>query len=299
MRSYAIHSTLGNTCDKASVNGVPQSIFSPLRNGDLVEIVTSEAVRPLPEWADMVVSGKARAEIRRAVNAYERRTREASGRAQLLQAFHAREAGVAPPRRLPSDAAILCAAKALRSSPRLLADVSDVYSAIASGKIALARLVAALRRSSLRSSPTSRRRNPAPGSDAPADATTASAGPAADASVGSETSTGTGTGAPRGSGGEGEGGGPARAVVAPRWEARLGVRLAAESDALFPLMHEVRNAGAVLLHYAVRTREAGGSVHAEVRVELQAPEQLQQLLTSLRSLPRVAGVRELSDAPPQ
>ena len=63
--AYAVHTGLGNHCVGASVNGRSLSIHSGLRNGDLVEILTDPASGPPPEWEQLVVSGKARAEIQR------------------------------------------------------------------------------------------------------------------------------------------------------------------------------------------------------------------------------------------
>eukprot|EP00967_Tisochrysis_lutea_P115233 scaffold184460_cov30-Tisochrysis_lutea.AAC.1 len=51
-----------------------QSIHTTLRNGDRVEIITSTAVEPTAEWASLVKSGRARAEIRRFIGAQRRHT---------------------------------------------------------------------------------------------------------------------------------------------------------------------------------------------------------------------------------
>ena len=59
--AYAIHSALGNRCSSARVNGRLQSIHSNLRNGDRVEVETSDRARPVASWESLVVSGKARA----------------------------------------------------------------------------------------------------------------------------------------------------------------------------------------------------------------------------------------------
>ncbi len=71
--AYAIHTSIGNHCESARVNGRPQPIHSTLRNADRVEITTGAGVEPALEWIDLVSSGRARAEIRRYHNAKRRR----------------------------------------------------------------------------------------------------------------------------------------------------------------------------------------------------------------------------------
>jgi len=72
--AYAIHSSIGHRCSSCRVNGRAQSIHTTLRNGDRVEIITSTAVEPTAEWASLVKSGRARAEIRRFIGAQRRHT---------------------------------------------------------------------------------------------------------------------------------------------------------------------------------------------------------------------------------
>jgi len=65
--AYAVHTEVGNTCVGAKVNGRIVPLRTKLQNGDQVEIVTSSAQRPSPEWEAFVVTGKARAHIRRRI----------------------------------------------------------------------------------------------------------------------------------------------------------------------------------------------------------------------------------------
>src|SRR6185437_16119742 len=65
--AYAVHTEVGNTCVGAKVNGRIVPLRTKLENGDQVEIVTSSAQKPSPEWEGFVVTGKARAHIRRRV----------------------------------------------------------------------------------------------------------------------------------------------------------------------------------------------------------------------------------------
>src|SRR3546814_16694973 len=70
--AYAVHSEVGDTCVGAKVNGRMVQLRAPLQNGDQVEIITSKAQPPSPDWAQFVVSGKAKARVRRFVRLKQR-----------------------------------------------------------------------------------------------------------------------------------------------------------------------------------------------------------------------------------
>ncbi|MCT8267661.1 bifunctional (p)ppGpp synthetase/guanosine-3',5'-bis(diphosphate) 3'-pyrophosphohydrolase [Afifella sp. JA880] len=85
--AYAVHTDIGDTCVGAKVNGKLTPLVTPLENGDEVEIVRSEAQRPPPAWESVVVTGKARAAIRRATRAHVRKQYAGLGRHTLHRAF--------------------------------------------------------------------------------------------------------------------------------------------------------------------------------------------------------------------
>jgi len=85
--AYAVHSEIGDRCVGAKINGRMMPLRSTLRNGDQVEIVTSKAQTPSPTWERFVVSGKARARIRRFIRMQEREQYESLGRSILQRAF--------------------------------------------------------------------------------------------------------------------------------------------------------------------------------------------------------------------
>ncbi len=70
--AYAVHSTVGDTCVGAKINGEIRPLRTILQNGDQVEILTSKAQHPSTEWERFVVTGKAKAAIRRYVRAFKR-----------------------------------------------------------------------------------------------------------------------------------------------------------------------------------------------------------------------------------
>jgi len=62
--AYSIHSDLGNTCVAVKINGLQLPLRSELKNGDIIEVVTSANSQPNPGWLAFVRTGKARASIR-------------------------------------------------------------------------------------------------------------------------------------------------------------------------------------------------------------------------------------------
>lgn len=70
--AYAVHTGLGDKTVGAKVNGRLVPLRTILNNGDSVEILISATQEPQPAWLHFVISGKARAAIRRHVRHKER-----------------------------------------------------------------------------------------------------------------------------------------------------------------------------------------------------------------------------------
>jgi GTP pyrophosphokinase len=85
--AYAVHSAVGDHCVGAKINGRMMPLRTPLNNGDQVEIVTSKAQTPNPTWDRFVVTGRAKARIRRFVRTQQRLQYADLGRAILTRAF--------------------------------------------------------------------------------------------------------------------------------------------------------------------------------------------------------------------
>jgi GTP pyrophosphokinase len=90
--AYAVHSEVGDTCVGAKINGRIMPLRTELQNGDQVEIVTARGHTPNPAWERFVVTGKARARIRRFIHAQARAQNIELGRSMLVKAF--RQEGV-------------------------------------------------------------------------------------------------------------------------------------------------------------------------------------------------------------
>ena len=78
--AYSVHSDLGNFAVGAKINGRHMPLRTALTNGDVVELIKSRNASPQLAWLGFVVTGKARAAIRRAVRAKERAEVAAIGR---------------------------------------------------------------------------------------------------------------------------------------------------------------------------------------------------------------------------
>lgn len=85
--AYAVHTKVGDTCVGTKINGHIMPLVTSLNNGDEVEILRSPAQKPLAVWENLVVTGKARAAIRRATRAEARRQYASLGQQILKRQF--------------------------------------------------------------------------------------------------------------------------------------------------------------------------------------------------------------------
>jgi len=131
--AYAVHTDVGNMAVGAKINGKIGPLSSALQNGDEVQILTSKAQKAPPAaWESIVVTGKARAAIRRATRAAIRDQYSGLGR-RILE-------------RLCQRAKIAYSDEQLEGSlPRLArASIDDVMSAVGRGEMKAADVVRAM-----------------------------------------------------------------------------------------------------------------------------------------------------------
>ncbi len=121
--AYAVHSQVGDTTVGAKINGRLMPLRHELQNGDQVEILTARGGTPSPAWERFVVTGKARARIRRYVAQQQRQNHIDAGRAALARAF--RQEGVDG-----SEKVLDAALKGLKMATR-----DDLYVAVGNGNI--------------------------------------------------------------------------------------------------------------------------------------------------------------------
>jgi GTP pyrophosphokinase len=82
--AYAVHTEVGNHCVGARVNGKLVPLRQPLRQGDIVEVVTSPTQRPSRDWLKVVRSTRARSKIKQWLRTEERARSVTLGR-ELLE----------------------------------------------------------------------------------------------------------------------------------------------------------------------------------------------------------------------
>jgi guanosine-3',5'-bis(diphosphate) 3'-pyrophosphohydrolase len=121
--AYAVHSQVGDTCVGAKVNGRLMPLRHHLENGDQVEIMTARGGTPSPQWDRFVVTGKARARIRRFIHQEQRQQTRDAGKVELTKAF--RSAGVDG-----SEKALEPALKVLK-----VASTDELYIAVGNGNL--------------------------------------------------------------------------------------------------------------------------------------------------------------------
>jgi (p)ppGpp synthase/HD superfamily hydrolase len=62
--AYAVHTDIGNRCAAVKVDRRVVPLSTPLRNGQTVEILTSDSALPNPAWLNFIITARARANIR-------------------------------------------------------------------------------------------------------------------------------------------------------------------------------------------------------------------------------------------
>ncbi|HWL83675.1 MAG TPA: bifunctional (p)ppGpp synthetase/guanosine-3',5'-bis(diphosphate) 3'-pyrophosphohydrolase [Roseomonas sp.] len=90
--AYQVHSQVGDACVGAKINGRIVPLRHQLENGDQVEIITARGGTPNPAWERFVVTGKAKARIKRFALARQRAEYQEQGRSAIARAF--RQEGV-------------------------------------------------------------------------------------------------------------------------------------------------------------------------------------------------------------
>src|SRR3954468_3422401 len=121
--AYAVHTDLGNSAVGAKINGNHVALHTPLNNGDQVEIITMRDSSPSPMWEQFVVTGRARAEIRRFLRHAQRDEHVRFGRKILEKTF-------ADEGRELTEKAVEEVAKVLR-----LPKAEDVYAEVGRGAL--------------------------------------------------------------------------------------------------------------------------------------------------------------------
>ncbi|MDG1376629.1 MAG: bifunctional (p)ppGpp synthetase/guanosine-3',5'-bis(diphosphate) 3'-pyrophosphohydrolase [Yoonia sp.] len=85
--AYAIHTRIGSACVGAKVDGMRVPLWTRLKNGQSVEIVTAAGQKPQSTWIDIAVTGRAKTAIRRSLREEDRERFVRLGRELARVAF--------------------------------------------------------------------------------------------------------------------------------------------------------------------------------------------------------------------
>ena len=130
--AYAIHTRIGHSCVGAKVDGLRVPLWTRLRNGQSVEIITAEGQRPQPTWIDIAVTGRAKSAIRKSLREEHRDRFIKLGRELTRAAFE--HIG-----KKATDKALQTAAKELS-----LADASQLLEYVGSTELSAREVVQAI-----------------------------------------------------------------------------------------------------------------------------------------------------------
>lgn len=130
--AYSIHTRIGDSCVGAKVDGIRVPLWTRLKNGQSIEIITAEGQRPQPTWLDIVVTGRAKAAIRRSLREEDRERFIKLGRELARVAFE--HIG-----KKATDKALRTAAKTLG-----LSSGTEVLARLGSAELRAAQVVQAL-----------------------------------------------------------------------------------------------------------------------------------------------------------
>ena len=132
--AFRIHTDLGHHCSGARVNGRLVPLKTPLRNGDIVEILTGASRAPSRDWLNFVATSRARQKIRHWLNTQQKQQSQAIGRRLLERGL--KKLGLSPRKVLESERV----QEYLRSEG--MARVDDLYQRLGYGKTQLKQALA-------------------------------------------------------------------------------------------------------------------------------------------------------------
>ena len=118
--AYTIHTRIGHSCVGAKVDGLRVPLWTRLKNGQSIEIITAEGQTPQASWIDIVVTGRANAAIRRMLREEDRERFIKLGRELARVAFE--QVG-----KKATDKALDTAARAIgiKNGPEMLARIGS------------------------------------------------------------------------------------------------------------------------------------------------------------------------------
>jgi len=136
--AYAIHSEVGHHCSGARANGQIVPLRYKLKNGDVMEVMTSPSQQPSKDWLDFCVTTRARTRMRAFLRAEQRQKSINLGK-ELLES-EMRSAGMSLAKLLKSDASLDRIVEAHRVGSK-----EEMFLAIGYGKLPAEEVVGTIR----------------------------------------------------------------------------------------------------------------------------------------------------------
>jgi len=130
--AYAIHTRIGHACVGAKVDGLRVPLWTRLKNGQSIEVITAEGQKPELTWIDIAVTGRAKTAIRRALREEDRERFIRLGRELVRVSFE--NVG-----KSPTEKALKTAGKSLG-----LSNVDDLLERVGAAEITSRDVVSAI-----------------------------------------------------------------------------------------------------------------------------------------------------------
>ncbi len=134
--AYAIHTEVGHQCVGARVNGKMVPLRYKLKNGDIIEILTSAGHHPSRDWLALVVTNKARSKIRHFLNTAEKQQALEIGKKHMERELRRYDLNL---KKLET-----ARVEALVQDLGVGSKVEDLFTAVGYGKVSLKQVLARL-----------------------------------------------------------------------------------------------------------------------------------------------------------
>lgn len=131
--AFAVHTEVGNRCAGAKVNGRITPLSRALKNGDTVEILTSDNQRPNRDWLGFVQTSRARHRIRNWIRDEEEESATQLGKDILAREWRRRKVK-------PNDSDLEKAAEKLN----IRGGIQGIYATVGRGDIGIVKVVRAV-----------------------------------------------------------------------------------------------------------------------------------------------------------
>jgi GTP diphosphokinase / guanosine-3',5'-bis(diphosphate) 3'-diphosphatase len=130
--AYAIHTRIGSACVGAKIDGMRVPLWTRIKNGQSIEIITAQGQTPQVTWLDIATTGKARTAIRRSLREVDRARFVSLGRELARSAFEQMHKSA-------TDKVLRTAARALR-----LKNAEDLLAKLGSAELTGSEVVQAV-----------------------------------------------------------------------------------------------------------------------------------------------------------